>query len=401
VTVSAIVNVALLIACFTYLLTVGPYLVLQVAFAERTRRGRVESPDQDWTPSVDVIVPCYNEDPRTLAACLDSIGAQDYAGEIRVHIVDDGSPNRAELDAVYVEYSQRPGHRLILLPANRGKRHAQVEAITRSGGELVIAVDSDTMIRPDGFRRLVAGLRDPRVGAAMGEMLAANAGTNWLTRLIDMRYWYACNQERAAQSLFGAVLCCCGPFSVYRRSVLEGVLDDYVNQTFRMRRSSYGEDRHLTNLVLRSGRRTIYVPAAKAVTMVPERLRPFLRQQLRWNRCTYRDMVGIIRRLPALGAYLALDAFAQIFAPAWLALSVLLLLLHSILAGTGGLAWYGIGAAAVALAYCVYGVCRTRDLRFLSFALYGLLHLGLLVPVRIRALFTLTDDRWGARGVTS
>ena len=74
---------------------------------------------------------------------------------------------------------------------------------------------------------------------------------------------------------------------------------------------------------------------------------------------------------------------------------------RSAFSGTGDLVWYGTAMAAVAFGYRAYGVWRNRDVRFLLFAFYGPIHLGLLVPVRIRALFTLTDDRWGRRGVSS
>ena len=380
-----------------YLLIVGSYLTLQTVFAERARRRTATAAQPAGLPTVDVVIPCYNEEPAELAACLDSIARQDYAGEIRVHVVDDGSPNRDELAAVYQEFSRHKGNRVIMLPANQGKRRAQAEAIVDSDGEVVISVDSDTEIAPDGVRRLVAALDDPRVGAAMGEMRAANASVNWLTRIIDRRYWYACNQERAAQSLFGSVLCCSGPFSAYRRSVLELTLDEYLNQTFRNRPSTHGEDRHLTNLVLGTGMRTVYVGGAVAATVVPERLKPFLRQQLRWNRCVYRDMVAILPRLPVRGFYLVLDAVVQILAPALLAASVVLLALHCALVGPAGLAYYGIGLALIALGYCAYGVWRTRSLAFLGFALYGLMHVVLLIPIRVQALLTLSDDRWGQR----
>ncbi|MFC0541598.1 glycosyltransferase family 2 protein [Kutzneria chonburiensis] len=375
-----------------YLLLVGSYLILQTVFAERAHRRTTPS-RSSTLPTVDVVIPCYNEDPAELAACLDSIARQDYAGEIRVHVVDDGSPNRAELEPVYQKFRRRKGNRVILLPANMGKRHAQAQAIVDSDGEVVISVDSDTEIDPDGVRRLVAALDDPTVGAAMGEMRAANASVNWLTRIIDRRYWYACNQERAAQSLFGSVLCCSGPFSAYRRSVLERTLDDYLNQTFRNRPSTHGEDRHLTNLVLGTGMRTVYVGAARAATVVPERLKPFLRQQLRWNRCVYRDMAAILPRLPARGFYLVLDAVVQLLAPALLAATLVLLTVR----GFSGFGYYGSGLALVALGHCAYGVWRTRSLGFLSFALYGLMHVVLLIPVRVHALLTLSDDRWGQR----
>ncbi len=381
----------------SYLLVVVSYLTLQTIFAERSRRHATTAEPPVGLPSVDVIIPCYNESPAVLAACLNSIAGQDYPGELAVYVVDDGSPDRAELDAVYQKFCRRPRSRLIILPENKGKRYAQVRGIMESRGQVVISVDSDTVIAPDGVRRLVAALDDPRVGAAMGQLCAANASVNWLTRIIDRRYWYACNQERAAQSRFDAVLCCSGPFSAYRRSVLEPMLDEYLNQTFRRRPTTHGEDRHLTNLVLGAGKRTAYVAGAVAATVVPERLRPFLRQQLRWNRSVYRDMFTFASRLPTLGWYLVLDAIVQIFAPALLALSVVLLLLYGLLVGTSGLAFYGAGLVFVALAYCAYGAVRTRDPGFISLALYGLLHLVVLIPVRIRALFTLTDDRWGQR----
>jgi N-acetylglucosaminyltransferase len=395
---SVLLDAALFGVSGCYLLTVTVYLSCQTVFAERARkRGRVAA-TAGHLPSVDVLVPCYNEDPDVLAACLGSIAAQEYPGDIRVHIVDDGSPNRSALEPVYAEFTARPQFRLIAFPSNRGKRQAQAAAIEGSQAEIVITVDSDTVIAPDGVRRLVAGFEDPLVGAAMGEMLAANATANVLTRLIDMRYWYACNQERAAQSHFGAVLCCSGPFSAYRRTILEKVLDDYLHHTFRGRPSLHGEDRHLTNLMLRSGMRTVYVSDAKSRTVVPDRLRPFLRQQLRWSRSVYRDTLWMTRRLPGLGAYVVLDAFAQIFGPALLGAAIVLAALRAVIVGTGGLEWFAAGGLAVALGYCAYGVRTRRDARFLGFAAYGLLHCALLIPVRIQALLTLNDDRWGQRG---
>ena len=53
--------------------------------------------------------------------------------------------------------------------------------------------------------------------------------------------------------------------------------------------------------------------------------------------------------------------------------------------------------AAGFVAYCSYAMCRTRKLSFLLFILYGFVHIVLLVPTRMRALMTLSDNRWGTR----
>jgi hypothetical protein len=51
----------------------------------------------------------------------------------------------------------------------------------------------------------------------------------------------------------------------------------------------------------------------------------------------------------------------------------------------------------MALVRCGYAIFRTRRLSFLLFVLYGFIHAGLLVPLRVRALTTLTDNSWGTR----
>ncbi|MGY4509436.1 hypothetical protein ACVIN2_002890 [Bradyrhizobium sp. USDA 3650] len=87
----------------------------------------------------------------------------------------------------------------------------------------------------------------------MGQLKASNRNDSWLTRLINMEYWLACNEEGAAQTRFGAVMCCCGPCAMYRRAALMLLLDQYETQFFRGKPSDFGEDRHLTILMLKAG----------------------------------------------------------------------------------------------------------------------------------------------------
>jgi hypothetical protein len=53
--------------------------------------------------------------------------------------------------------------------------------------------------------------------------------------------------------------------------------------------------------------------------------------------------------------------------------------------------------AGMALIRTSYALHRTRDPRFLLFIAHGFLHVALLVSMRMRALLTLTDNRWGTR----
>jgi N-acetylglucosaminyltransferase len=232
---------------------------------------------------VDVLVSCYNEEPALLAACLRSLARQDYKGETQVCVVDDGSDDR---DALVPILLARTGLRQNVVPldGNRGRREAQTAALREGRGEVVVTVDTDTTIAPDGIRHIVAWLRDPSVGAVAGNLRASDADATWLTRLIDTRYRLLFERERAAQGFFGAVLCGAGPFSAYRRTAVLVALEDYLGQQFWGGQRVFGDDLKLTNLVLAAGYESVFEPAARATTDVPTTVRGFVRQQLRWNR---------------------------------------------------------------------------------------------------------------------
>ena len=374
------------------------HLAIQVTFAELNRRRGLRASylrPPRGLPSIDVVVPVYHEDPGDLAACCAAIVDQDYAGVVSVYLVDDGSPNLAALEPVYAEYGRRPGWHVLRQP-NGGKRAAQDNAVRRGSGDLVVTIDSDTQIHRDGIRTIVAVFRDRRIGAVTGDVRVANAAHNLLTRLIDMRYWVAFHQERAAQSWFGSVLCCSGPFAVYRRDVLDRVWDRYVRQTFRGIECTYGDDRHLTNLVVAEGFRTVFEPRAGAITSAPTAMPQYLRQQLRWNKSYYRELLWTLCFLPRLAVYMSFEVVVQTLLPLLLVAGLVTTVVRSA-HHPSHLVGYAITLCLTALAHCLYALWRTRDPRFLLFVLYGFLHVTLLVPVRLRALATLTDSSWGTR----
>jgi N-acetylglucosaminyltransferase len=288
-----------------------------------------------------------------------------------------------------------PSWSVVLLDRNQGKREAQAAALRKGAGEILLTVDSDTTIEPDGISRIVAPLLDPTVGAVTGDLRASNVGT-WLTRLIDTRYRLMFGRERAAQSLFGAVLCCAGPFSAYRRSAVEHVWAQYIGPRGLGRRRSFGDDLELTNLVLAAGWRSVYEPSARASTSVPATLPRFIRQQVRWNRSFYRELPRMLRLLPGRSRYLALDLAAKTLLPVLLAVGLATAAIDVLLAperlswDTGALALMGLASLDLAASPA------TADGRRFA-VLYGLVFVVLLLPTRLWAACTLFQNRWGTR----
>jgi len=388
-------TIAVTVVLPMYLAIAPVYSRLQRRFAGRANRRRPVPPPEPFRPDVDVIVPCYNEEPALLGACLRSLAQQDYTGEMRVWIVDDGSQNLHTLRPI-LEAETALDQRVVLLDGNRGKREAQAAALREGRGDVVVTIDSDTTIAPDGISQLVAWLWDPQVGAVTGNLRASNADATWLTKLIDTRYRLLFERERAAQGFFGAVLCCAGPFSAYRRTAVEKVLDDYLGQQFLGGRRVCGDDLKLTNLVLTHGYRSEFEPAAKAMTDVPTTLRRFVRQQLRWNRSFYRELPRMLRLLPGRSLYLAFDLASRTLLPVLSAVVVAATAADVVFDSSG--VPLGLGALALmALVTLPLGpsLSKTAGRRFAIG--YGLVFVGLLLPTRVWAACTVFRNCWGTR----
>ncbi|MGY4509476.1 cellulose synthase/poly-beta-1,6-N-acetylglucosamine synthase-like glycosyltransferase [Bradyrhizobium sp. USDA 3650] len=101
------------------------------------------------------------------------------------------------------------------------------------------------------------------------------------------------------------------------------LLDQYETQFFQGKPSDSGEDRHPTILCSKQDFEpsTFWWPLAPSV--VSETLLPYLRQQLRWARSTYRDTLLGLHLLPGLDRYPKLNVVGQNLGPLLLAISSL------------------------------------------------------------------------------
>ncbi len=224
---------------------------------------------------------------------------------------------------------------------------------------------------------------------------------NLLSRLIDARYWTAFNQERSAQSLFGTVLCCSGPLAAYRNVLVQQVKEAYISERFFGTICTYGDDRHLTNLILEKEYIVKFERKAKAETQVPQHLKPWLRQQTRWNRSFYRELFWTLKRIILrrrnTQVYMLYDLCMQAVLPMLLVLSLIFVGYRSIVESPMYLIGYLMILIGIAILRGSYAFLRTRDRVFFLFPLYAFCHIFLLIPVRVYALCTLRTTKWGTR----
>jgi glycosyltransferase involved in cell wall biosynthesis len=122
-------------------------------------------------PRVSIIIPCYNT-ARLIAACLDSIFAQTFQ-DFEAIVVNDGSPDTAELEQVLQPYLDRnfndrnPDRIVYIKQVNKRAAGARNTAIARARGEFLAFLDSDDTWLPNHLESQMKQFEaDPALGLA-------------------------------------------------------------------------------------------------------------------------------------------------------------------------------------------------------------------------------------------
>lgn len=281
----------------------------------------------DFTPGVTIIIPCFNEETwisRTITSCAN----QDYPIDaLDILVVDDCSTDRSpQVIQETIEKLKRENPRLrvgeriryVPQPQNGGKREALARGVRMAKTELVVFVDSDSFLDVFAIRNLVQPFQDPRMGGVSGRTDVANTYTNNLTKMQAVRYYIAFRIMKAAESAFEAVTCLPGPLSCYKRRLVMKYMDDWLNQKFLGQRATFGDDRSMTNFILRHNR-TTYQDTAICSTIVPNDYKSFLKQQMRWKRSWLREsMVAgtfMWRKEPFMALFFYIGLVVPILAP--------------------------------------------------------------------------------------
>lgn len=242
-------------------------------------------------PFVSVIIPAYNEGAM-VEQSIESAAASDYPrGRFEILAIDDGSSDDT-WRYIARAAARHPGLvTAIRLPANLGKRGALAEGFRRGRGELYVTMDSDSVVERSALRAMAGALRDPRVGAVAGKVMALNRRSGVLARMLHVRFVLSFDFLRSAQSVFRTVYCCPGALAAYRADAVRAVLERWEEQRFLGVRCTYGEDRALTNYLLEAGYDALYQRLAVVHTLVPVTYRQLCRMFLRWDRSFIREEI--------------------------------------------------------------------------------------------------------------
>ncbi|WP_338472673.1 glycosyltransferase [Niallia sp. XMNu-256] len=233
-------------------------------------KKRVRPPMGQSTPFVSVIIPAYNEE-KVIGRTIESILKSNYPN-LEMIVVDDGSNDQTSL---VVNNKYKGSDKVHLFQKrNEGKASALNLGVQKAKGEILVAIDADTVVPPNSISMLVRHFADENIAAVSGNVRVGNR-ENLLTSWQHIEYVTGFNLEKRGFATLNCIPVVPGAIGAWRKQVVEE-LDYFSNDTL-------AEDTDMTLKILRKGYKVVIDEQAYAYTEAPKTVRDFLKQRFRWT----------------------------------------------------------------------------------------------------------------------
>ena len=243
----------------------------------RSRKRHLGHFGETYAPLVSVVVPAFNEE-RVIGKTIESLLTSDYKN-FEIIVVDDGSS-----DTTYRIAKEKYGGNTrvtIFQKENGGKASALNFGWRRANGEIIIALDADTLFLPNTISELVHRFADEKIGAVAGNAKVGNR-INIVTKWQALEYITSQNMDRRAFSSLNCITVVPGSVGAWRREILE--------QTGGFSGETLAEDQDLTIQIRKLGYTIGYEENAIGLTEAPDTLRGLAKQRFRWSYGTLQCM---------------------------------------------------------------------------------------------------------------
>lgn len=172
--------------------------------------------DDNYNPSVSIIVPCWNEED-TIAGTLKSILELNYPKDrLKIIVVDDGSTdNTAKIVKGFLEEPQIN----LIQKENGGKHTAMNRALEEVDTDIIGSLDADSFVEKDALKYIVWHFKNEKVAAVTSAIKVLDDKNIW-ARLQKSEFLMAI-LVRKIFSLNGSIFITPGPFTIMRTKVVK------------------------------------------------------------------------------------------------------------------------------------------------------------------------------------
>lgn len=383
---------------------------------------KINNTELNEFPSVGIQVTGWREDKKLFKNTLLSMKYQSYKNIKKITFCSDGNEKEDEylgeifkevfpnslvykLDKTFYNLNKKErkdflnrvkNHREVcILQPHAGKRHGMYTQMkiynSMNDIDLIMLNDSDCIYNNEAIDTLVKSIVHENVDAVTGDVKIYNI-ENLTSYLISLKFWYAFNFERNAQSYFKCVGCVPGPFGLYKNKTINKIIDVWIEQKLFGKECTFGDDRHLTNLILKNHGKVTYNYKAKCYTDTPTSIQRFATQQTRWGKSFLREYFVNINSFRWNTLWLGFEQTFVFF----IVYYVMYILIKN---------YYNMNLNNILLIYVslilfgfirsFFAIISTKKFDFIIFPLYGFLYIYILFPVKLWTLFTFNITSWG------
>ena len=262
---------------FTGIYFIYQAISLPVNFAGRgfdlaAHQARIRTWKPSTYPDVDIYLPICGEPIELLRNTWTAVSGliEDYQGEARAYVLDDGPSEQARTMAEVFgfPYLHRPDW-----PA--GKKAGNLRyAFSQTSAEYLVVLDADFAPRRDFLAETLPYMDDPAIAIVQTpQYFRTSPSQTWIERAAGPIQEVFYRAVQVARNRLDAAVCC-GTSALYRRAALE----PYGGPTL----IPYAEDVHTGLDVRRAGWSMTYLPILLSTGICPDNLDAFVRQQYRW-----------------------------------------------------------------------------------------------------------------------
>lgn len=230
----------------------------------------VIKPEREYLLSI--VVPCFNAE-KEIANTIKNLLKSNYKGLKKIIVVDDCSTDNS-YNIIKKFAKKYPQVMAVQTPKNTGNAAgAKNYGAQFVKTELIGFTDDDSSPRKEAISKMVGFFNDEKVGAVTSRVLVLRR--NKLLENLQAIEYKIIAFTRKLLGFIGAIYVTNGPLSIYRKKAFD--------QVGGFDKNNLTEDIEITWHFVSKGWKVKMAIPAKAYTVVPNTLKTWYKQRIRWN----------------------------------------------------------------------------------------------------------------------
>jgi len=238
--------------------------------------------DNDYLPTVSVIIPCYNEEKDILSK-ITNLKEIEYPQELIEFIFVDGGSIDKTVEIISSTTKELTNYKIVI-SSKKGKINQINEVLPEIKSKIVVNTDVDAVLERDALKKMIRHFEDPMVLVVGAFCEPCN------TLDIEGYFWKSQNKGRILESRAYTSFIVVAPCYAFRRWLIDRFPQDVV-----------ADDIYIASHANTLGGRTIYLEDTLVKEMrCPKTYSEFISHKFRKSNAYLRETLRFLYRLPEM-----------------------------------------------------------------------------------------------------